>query len=184
MHTSDNSNVSAQYEIALATESDLPYLPSIELAAARMLAGHAPASVLDETTGVEALASFLALGHLWVARNGGTPIGFVYVKLIEPNTVHLDEIDVHPAHGRRGVGRRLVRTVCEFAVAHGRDAVTLSTFRAVPWNMPFYASMGFVEMPQAALSPGLRAIVDNEARRGLDTTRRLVMRRTVSDADR
>jgi hypothetical protein len=43
--------------------------------------------------------------------------------------------------------------------------------------MPFYARLGFVIVPRAQLSPALRAIVEDETRRGLDPTRRVVMRR-------
>jgi hypothetical protein len=43
--------------------------------------------------------------------------------------------------------------------------------------MPFYARLGFEVIPSEALSPGLRAVVQDETRRGLDPTRRVVMRR-------
>ena len=39
-------------------------------------------------------------------------------------------------------------------------AVTLTTFRDVPWNAPFYARLGFRVIE--ALSPGLQAIRDHE----------------------
>ena len=42
-------------------------MPAIELAAARLLAGHAPESVLSETTGGEELVAAQRDGHLWVA---------------------------------------------------------------------------------------------------------------------
>ena len=38
------------YAIGLARTGDLPRLPLIELAAAQLLRGHAPESVLNETT--------------------------------------------------------------------------------------------------------------------------------------
>jgi len=60
---------------------------------------------------------------------------------------------------------------------HGFESVTLTTFRDVPWNMPFYERLGFEVVPTPALSPALRAVVDDETRRGLDPIRRVVMRR-------
>jgi ribosomal protein S18 acetylase RimI-like enzyme len=103
-------------------------------------------------------------------------VGFAHVELIEPDAAHLEELDVHPDHGRRGLGTRLVREVCAWAAARGHHAVTLTTFRDVPWNMPFYERLGFEEIPMSELTPGLRAVVDDETRRGLDPVRRVAMR--------
>jgi len=105
------------------------------------------------------------------------PVGFAQVKILEAIVAHLDEIDVHPDHGRRGIGTRLVRTVCEWSALNGYQAVTLATFRDVQWNMPFYAQMGFEVIAPQNLSSALRSVIDDEKRRGLDTTRRVVMQR-------
>jgi GNAT superfamily N-acetyltransferase len=59
---------------------------------------------------------------------------------------HLEQLSVHPDHGRRGIGRALLRAACEWATAHGYPELTLATYRDVPWNGPFYASEGFVEV--------------------------------------
>jgi predicted N-acetyltransferase YhbS len=92
------------------------------------------------------------------------------------HATHLEELDVHPDHGWRRLGTRLVRTVCEWASVRGYRAVTLTTFRDVPWNVPFYARLGFEEVPGALLSPALRAILEDEAKRGLARSRRVAMR--------
>ncbi len=165
------------YEIALAEVSDVPRLPAIELAAARLLAGHAPESVLQETTSDEELRDAQRQGHLWVARADGVAVGFAHVVLLEPAAAHLEEIDVHPAHGRRGLGTRLVEAVCGWAGAAGYGSVTLTTFRDVPWNMPFYARLGFEVIAPDDLTPALHAVLQDEARRGLDPARRVAMRR-------
>jgi GNAT superfamily N-acetyltransferase len=168
--------MSDAYEIALARPQDLRLIASIELAAAQLLRGHAPETVLNEVTNDRILVDAQRDGRLWVALAGETPVGFAHVELLEPNAVHLDELDVHPHHGRRGLGTRLVRAVCAWAQARGDLSVTLATFREVPWNMPFYARLGFEEIPRAELSPALRSVVEDEARRGLDPARRVVMR--------
>jgi GNAT superfamily N-acetyltransferase len=144
--------MNTRYIITSARERDIGVLAAIELAAARMLVGHAPELVLKETTG------------------------------LEPNAAHLEEIDVYPEHGRRGLGRRLVMQVCEWAAAAGYESVSLITFRDVPWNMPFYATLGFEVVPDFELSPALRAIVEDERCRGIDSSRRVVMRRPCADA--
>lgn len=165
------------YEIAIARPKDLPLLPRIELAAARLLSGHAPESVLSEATSQADFERSLDEGHLWVALSDDVPVGFAQIKILEPRVAHLDEIDVHPDHGRRGIGTRLVKAVCDWAALNGYASVTLATFRDVRWNMPFYSKIGFEVIPREMLSPALRLVVDEEARRGLDTTRRVVMQR-------
>lgn len=166
----------AEYSIAQARPSDLHHLPEIELAAARMLVGHADDSLLSDVTPLPVRMAAQAEGRLWVALCDDVPVGFAHVEILEPAVVHLEEIDVHPDHGRRGLGRRLVAEVCRWAGAHGCTAVTLTTFRDVPWNMPFYARVGFEEVATDALSPALRAVRDDERRRGLDWGRRVAMR--------
>jgi len=165
------------YKITRARPQDLRLLPAIEIAAAAMLVGHAPESVLSETTSDQTLREAQAEGRLWVALAGDSPVGFAHVELLEPGVAHLEELDVHPDHGRRGLGRRLVAAVCEWALSSGFRAVTLTTFRNVPWNMPFYATLGFEEIPARELSPQLVAVVQDETQRGLDSTWRVVMRR-------
>jgi GNAT superfamily N-acetyltransferase len=170
------------YTIHPGRLSDLPFLPAIELAAARLLQGHAPESVLQETTSQEDLIQAQRRGMLWVARSNDTPVGFAHVTLVEPCAAHLEEIDVHPVHGRRGLGRRLVLAVCSWAEDAGYNSVTLTTFRDLPWNMPFYARLGFKAIPPQDLSPALLSIVQSETRRGLDPARRIAMRRPISPA--
>jgi putative acetyltransferase len=176
------------YRIATARPADLPLLPAIELAAARLLLGRAPESLLTEVTSQAVLRKAQSLGQLWVALADDVPVGFAHVEILEAGSAHLEEIDVHPDHGRRGVGTMLVQTVCEWAANAGYGSVTLSTFRDVPWNMPFYARLGFEVIPTDSLTPALRAAVEDEERRGLDSTTRVVMRAdTISvaaDADR
>ena len=169
--------MASSYTITVARRKDLVRLAAIELAAARLLAGYAPESILSETTSLEVLEQAQREGHLWVALAADVPVGFAYVELIEPDVVHLEEIDVHPEHGRRGLGAKLVLEICRWAVANGYGAVTLTTFRDVPWNLPFYARLGFEVVAPEQLSAPLRAIVRDETRRGLDPSRRVVMRR-------
>jgi GNAT superfamily N-acetyltransferase len=137
-----------------------------------------------ETTPLEVLQSAQRGGRLWVALADDVAVGFAHVEVHEREAAHLEEIDVDPAHGRRGLGTRLVTQVCEWAAGNGYTSVTLTTFRDVPWNMPFYARLGFEIVPHAQRSPALNAIVDDEIRRGLDPARRVVMRRASNAPDR
>lgn len=147
-----------------------------------LLRDHAPPSILEETSDVHVLRKAQEAGLLWVALDGDVPVGFVLVEMLAEDLPHLEEIDVHPEHGRRGIGGALVRTVCEWVVRAGHREMTLTTFRAVAWNMPFYARMGFEEVSMDDLRPEVAAVVRDEAARGLDPERRVVMSYRVREA--
>lgn len=168
------------YTITYARQEDLPRLAAIELAAANLLAGHAPDSVLRETSSLFELRYAQTQGRLWVALVNDVPVGFAHVEVLEPLGAHLKEIDVHPDHGRRGIGTSLVTAVCNWAALAGYAFVTLTTFRDVPWNLPFYARLGFLEIKPKDLSSPLRSVLEDEARRGLDPAGRAVMRRSCT----
>lgn len=166
-------------KLRLAVEEDLPLLPPIELAAAQLFLDHAAALGIDEgalrsSKSLAELRRGLEAGLLWVAVDGaGRPIGFALALELDGH-LHLEEMDVHPDHARRGLGTALVEQVCRAARKRG-CAVTLSTFRGVPWNAPFYAKVGFREVSGSELTPGLLRIRDDEKRRGLDPVLRVLM---------
>ncbi len=163
------------YSIVRAQRQHLAALPGIELAAAQLLRGYAPDALLSETIDPHTLADAADRGLLWVALAGGTPVGFALVKMLAADLPHLEEVDVEPSHGRRGVGSALVRAVCDWAAASSYSTLTLTTFRAVPWNLPFYTRLGFVELPIDLLSVELASVISEEARRGLAADTRVVM---------
>jgi hypothetical protein len=51
----------------------------------------------------------------------------------------------------------LLDHVAGWAARRGLPALTLITFRGVPWNAPYYERLGFREMAPAELTPGLAA---------------------------
>ena len=168
-----------RYTIALARPQDLDRLPSIELAALTLFDGHGLDEIPAVVTGEAELRKAQETGHLWVALADDVPVGFARIKVIEASAVHLGELDVHPDHGRRGLGSTLVMAVCDWAAAKGHEAITLTTFRDIPWNMPFYASLGFTVVPPEALTLALASLVYEESHRGLDPALRVVMRRVL-----
>ena len=66
--------------------------------------------------------------------------------------------------------------VREWARAQGAASISLSTFRDVAWNEPFYAKLGFRPLDPATLGPTYRALLEREAALGLPMQRRVVMR--------
>ena len=91
----------------------------------------------------------------------GAPVGFAAISVVD-EAAHLAQLSVDAAFGRRGVGRGLLAAVIGWARRGGLPAVTLTTFRDVPWNGPFYRRYGFVDLDEADLTPGLRDIRAHE----------------------
>jgi GNAT superfamily N-acetyltransferase len=162
--------------IELAEPADVALLADIEVAAGALFAGQPVALDADPSpTAVETLAEAQRAGRLWVARTpAGAVVGFALVESLAGQP-HLEEMDVHPEFGRRGIGRRLLAAVQAWARDSRFARVTLTTFREIPWNAPFYASCGFRALDATQWQPALAAVVREEAARGLDPTERLVM---------
>lgn len=163
------------YVIGPARVEHIELLADIELAAARLLAGHAPEQVLLETSPTSVLRSAANQRRLWVATVDDEPVGFAHVEILAADLAHLEELDVHPRHGRHGIGTALVREVCAWTRASDFRQLTLTTFRAPRWNMPFYAGLGFVEVPRREWRTELERVVEDETARGLDPATRVVM---------
>jgi GNAT superfamily N-acetyltransferase len=168
--------VNAGYAIERAAPTHIRFLPEIEREAAKLFIGHGvPESVINEETSEAEFRQAERDGLLWVAVSElGASVGFARVETLD-GAAHLEEIDVHPAHGRRGIGSALVRAVCDWARQSELSAVTLTTFRDIPWNAPFYARLGFFELAADRWSPSLAVLVREEAERGLESERRVVM---------
>ncbi len=103
-------------------------------------------------------------------------VGFVVVKHLLASCF-IVELDVHPDYGRLGIGSALVNACCQGAQQRNFDQVLLTTFRKVPWNIPFYQRLGFEVLPEQIWASEIRAIVEYETRYGFAPEKRAVMRR-------
>lgn len=110
-----------------------------------------------------------------VLVEGEPPAGFAMIGWVDGN-IHLEQLAVHPEHMRQGIGGRLVAAVREHARAVGAPAVTLTTFRDVPWNAPWYERHGFAALPPEEWGPELEALVKHERELGIELAPRVVMR--------
>lgn len=168
------------YTIRLARVGELPLLREIERAAGQLFAEIGLDRVAeDEPLPLDFLLAQQRLGLVWVAADeSDRPIGSAAMRELD-GAPHIEEISVHPAHGRRGLGKRLIETLCEWASGQAYRAVTLSTFRDVPWNAPYYARIGFRALEESELSGRLLALLDQEKRTWSPLTR-VCMRRDLS----
>ena len=70
----------------------------------------------------------------------------------------------------------MVETVVKWARRREFPSITLTTFRHLPWNGPFYRRLGFEELSDAALTKELAEQLECEAAEGLDRSKRVAMR--------
>ena len=98
---------------------------------------------------------------------GEPPVGFVHVLVIDGHA-HLEQLSVLPGHQRKGIGATLTRAAIEEARAQGYDRLSLCTYRDVPWNGPFYRSLGFTEVAEADYAPYQARLREQERALRLD----------------
>lgn len=167
------------YTIRPARPTEITQISSIEFAAAARFAPYGLAALFSvKLTPLEILAEGQGRGTLWVAADAhDQPVGFALAGEVGINA-HLDELDVHPDHGRQGLGTRLVATACAWAQQAGYPAITLTTLEYIPWNAPFYSRLGFKILSESELSPSLRALLQAEVEAGLPGEGRVAMQRT------
>jgi GNAT superfamily N-acetyltransferase len=168
------------YRIRLARDGDLSALPEIERQANTLFAAYGLAEQLSNVlTPIEVLCEGVQANRLWVAVDEtDRPVGFALAGVVGDNA-HLDELDVHPAHGQRGLGTALVEVVCDWAKASNYHVITLTTLRHIPWNAPWYQRLGFRVLEDDELSPALRELLREEIQRGLPGDQRVAMQRTL-----
>jgi GNAT superfamily N-acetyltransferase len=164
--------------IRRARRDELETLREIELAAGAAfasigmpeIAAHAPPSIAK-------LGSFVATGGAWVAADERDRAVAFLVSDVVDGCAHIEQVSVAPSHARRGLGAALIDRLASVAAAEGRPALTLTTFRDVPWNAPYYSRLGFVAIDPAEQGPGLRALIEHEDRTIPSAAPRIAMRR-------
>jgi len=166
--------------IRAARFHDLPALREPERAAGaafRELGMHAVAD--DEPMFIAALAVFQENRRAWVITDeADRPVAYLLADVVDGNA-HVEQVSVHPAHSRQGLGSTLLDTAAMWAGQHDLAALTLTAYADVPWNAPYYQRLGFHVLDEAQMTAGLRRIREHEAARGLAAWPRVTMRRSV-----
>lgn len=171
--------------IRAATGSDASSLPDVERSATELFRTVPALAWIadDDVLSPEVHLRFIAAGTAWVAVDDtGKVRGFLSAEQFG-QVLHIWELAVHRDCQGRGYGRALV----SHAIAHARrqrlSAVTLTTFRDLPWNGPFYGRLGFDAIESSALDERLTAVLEHEREIGLPVHLRCAMRLTL-DASR
>jgi GNAT superfamily N-acetyltransferase len=164
------------YTIELAADSHLRAIPAIEQAAVAMFAEvDLPSELRFLVTDKKTLIEAQREERLWVALDEQkNAVGFALARDVG-DYAHLEEMDVHPDHGRQGIGSQLLSAVINWARAAGFPGVTLITFRHLQWNAPFYERHGFVQLDGEDANGGLRELIREEVEAGLEPRNRIAM---------
>jgi GNAT superfamily N-acetyltransferase len=138
-----------------------------------------PEIAYDDPGTVPQLEPFRAGGRAWVAVDADDrPIAYLISAVVD-DCAHIEQVSVAPVHARRRLGAALIDHLAAVAAAEARPALTLTTFRDVPWNAPYYERLGFRVMVPADQGPELAALVAEEAERIPGDAPRVAMRRPI-----
>jgi ribosomal protein S18 acetylase RimI-like enzyme len=158
-----------------ARPSDLDELAVLEVEAGQIFHAVGMSEVADHDPDREALRRSQEQGLVWVAEERGQIAGYVVASVLDGNA-HVEQVSVAPAFSRQGVGRRLISLVEEWGRRGDRPATTLTTFRDVAWNGPYYERLGYRELSGSGIGAELRAAMEHEASLpGIDGSRRCAM---------
>ncbi|ASQ16409.1 GNAT family N-acetyltransferase [Enterobacter cloacae] len=154
---------------------DVTALPAIERAAGERFRDYPELAWLAEgdVISAEQHLDYAECGLSWLALANELPVGFILAET-HVSSLFIVELSVHLDWQGKGIGRRLIACVADQARKRGLASLTLTTFRDVPWNAPFYARLGFEMI--TTLTPELREKREEETAHGLAYDARCAMR--------
>lgn len=159
-----------------AVFADFPRLQQIERAAGEAFRTVSmPEIAEDAPPNSEVLRRYADAGLAWVAADErDVPAAYLLADRVD-NALHIEQVSVHPHYARQRLGCQLIEYAEKQAVGLSCCALTLTTFVDVPWNAPYYRRLGFREIHDNALTPGLAEVRRHEAKIGLDRWPRTAM---------
>lgn len=127
------------------TAREIPALRRIERAAgAAFTAVGLPEVAAEEPPPLVHLEAFRVAGRAWVATDAGDrPAAYLVTRPLD-GRAHVEQVSVDPAHRGLGLGAALIDHLGAWARAHGRTELSLTTFRDVSWNAPYYRRLAVV----------------------------------------
>jgi GNAT superfamily N-acetyltransferase len=165
------------FTIRPATQDDTYSLPDIERSASTAYLALAELAWIAsaEVTSSEKHRALINNGIIWVCVNpSDAPVGFLSAEQIGGN-LHIAELSVRREVQGLGIGRALIAEAARWARERNLSALTLTTFRDVPWTQPFYHRLSFRTVEADKLSPELANIMEAEEKNGLKREHRCAM---------
>ncbi|WP_375550863.1 GNAT family N-acetyltransferase [Rhodophyticola porphyridii] len=160
-----------------AVPDDAPNVAEVERSAAQLFS-KIPSLwwLAQHCASAEEWASYLARSDssLVAQNHNDGVVGFLGASVIDRH-LHIDELSVRHGMQRRGIGRQLVDQCLEQARSSGMVAITLTTYRDVPWNAPWYLRLGFCIVGEEQMPIFLRDRLNSDHERGLCPPARAAM---------
>ena len=107
----------------------------------------------DDPPSAAELSRYIDSDRAWVVVTEDQPVGYLTHDPVDGQW-HIEQVTVDPQHAGHGLGRQLIERVAELAAAAEVRALTLTTYRDVPWNAPYYERLGFGVLPESAVDAG------------------------------
>ncbi len=164
------------WSLRLARAGDAESFHAVEEDAATLL--HEEPSLqgipVPPSTSPADYCKLIARGHCLTAHADDEVIGFAAAGPLK-RELHLNEISVRRAFQGKGIGAALLEALAIDAHNSGFRAITLNTYRDIPWNGPFYARHGFVEVENFEGRPHLAESLEGAVALGMPRERRCAM---------
>ena len=146
------------------TLKDIPVLQALEAAAAQRFLAIPELAILahSEVTDSQVHQQSISQALAWLVEDiSGRILGFCYAQQLA-DSLYLAEISSHPDARGMGVGRMLVIHSRQVAAQRGLSGVTLTTYRDIFWNGPWYQRQGFIVLEPSSLCSELSDIVQSQ----------------------
>jgi ribosomal protein S18 acetylase RimI-like enzyme len=123
----------------------------------------------------ESLATPVSDGNILIAQHNNAIVGFIHMGEMD-NHGHIFEVSVGLEAQGKGIGRKLLEAGDKWAHNHGFSAITLTTFKNVSFNAPWYRKCGFkIIVPDRYDNPHLYITLKNEHEGILGKNERVAM---------
>ncbi|HYD19538.1 MAG TPA: GNAT family N-acetyltransferase [Patescibacteria group bacterium] len=164
-----------------ARAEEVPLMQALELDAAK---SYAQLPGYDFSVGLAARTDaehqqVRETGAAIVAETSAGVCGFILVLPLDGRG-HIFEAAVAAEMQGRGIGRQLVAAAEDYARVKGYAEMTLTTYRDVPWNAPFYARLGYELLEPCPDRPELQALMAGEFCLGYCEQPRVAMRKLLA----
>jgi GNAT superfamily N-acetyltransferase len=170
--------VRADPQVRLALPRDALHFAAVEMSACERFRAIADLAWIanEAPTALDDALALIDAGTVWVAVESSGEIAGVLMAEACDQDMHICEFAVSLDRQCQGIGKLLIEAAVNHAKAAGLAAITLTTFRDVVWNEPYYQHMGFETLGFDQLDARLRSVFAREVLIGLPVERRCAMR--------
>jgi len=162
VHERPEVTKSRHHKIREARHEDVPSLADVERSAAELFSSF-NVDVGDSVVDPGLLSTMVNQRHLWVAVDSqDMPVGFIGGVTLD-DQFHITEVSVAKGHQRKGIGTALIERMTADVKREGYSAITLTTNKVLPWNYPWYRSIGYFELEPKDIGPELATLMKEEA---------------------